>query len=426
MAASSQRATLPTRLARSDRAFSPTARVGAAFSKTVWRSIALAAFVAATAMTAQTSSALASDCPNRPDALGTSRTIVVDPAEYSRIGAMQYQHTLPLDDKEVVLTFDDGPLPPYTGRILDTLDRHCVKATFFLIGRMARAYPELARRIYNAGHTIGTHSENHPFNFAKLSPHQARQEIEQGIASTAAALGDPAAVAAFFRIPGLSRSPESEAILAERQIMVWSADFPADDWRRIGANAVVARALERLELKGKGVLLLHDIQPATVLALPRLIEELKQRGYRIVHVTPSGQDRPKTPTTPEQWVMKKSRQASSKAVASRLPAVLPKAALLPLHGLGVDWLKSLHPAIAGRQAAGARQAVPWPPVTAVAVATSAQSLPAPSLQSFGVPHPFGPKLAIRLSPSGHEKVASPAGGQSNAAPVASPVTLIEH
>lgn len=397
------------------------------FLRTVRTSLALATIAAgAMGMSAHASSALASDCPDRPDALGTSRTVIVDPAEYGRIGTMQYQQTLPLNDKEVVLTFDDGPLPPYTSRILDILANHCVKATFFVVGRMARAYPEIARRIHDAGHTIGTHSENHPFNFAKLPAHAARQEIEKGIESTAAALGDRAAVAAFFRIPGLSRSPESEAILAERQIMVWSADFPADDWRRISANAVVARALERLALKGKGVLLLHDIQPATVLALPRLLEELKQRGYRIVHVTPSGPDRPKTPTTPEQWVMKKSRQASPKAVASLLPTVLSTAVLLPLHGLGMDWLKSLHPAIVDRHAAGARQAMPWPPVTAVAVAASAQSLPAPSLQSFGVPHPFGPKLAIRLSPSGHEKVARPAGEQSNAAPVAKPVTLIEH
>jgi len=81
--------------------------------------------------------ALAGECPGHPDALGTERIIAVDPAEHARIGAMQYRETLPLADKEVVLTFDDGPLPPYTARILQTLASECVKATFFMIGRQA-------------------------------------------------------------------------------------------------------------------------------------------------------------------------------------------------------------------------------------------------------------------------------------------------
>src|SRR6187200_2565224 len=88
--------------------------------------------------------AIATDCGGRPGALGVSRTIVVDPAEHGRIGTMNYAETLPLVDKEVVLTFDDGPLPPYTNRILDVLAEHCVKANYFLVGRMARGYPDLA------------------------------------------------------------------------------------------------------------------------------------------------------------------------------------------------------------------------------------------------------------------------------------------
>ena len=85
---------------------------------------------------------------------------------------MQYTQALPLNDHEVVITFDDGPLPPYSNIILDTLASQCVKATYFLIGRMAHQYPSIVRRIYNAGHTIGTHTENHPLalqRFAALS-----------------------------------------------------------------------------------------------------------------------------------------------------------------------------------------------------------------------------------------------------------------
>src|SRR5450759_5168450 len=99
-------------------------------------------------------------CPGNPDALGTSRVLTISPSEFSQIGSMQYKQTLPLNDHEVVITFDDGPLPPYTNFILDTLASQCVKATYFLVGQMAHAYPSVVRRIYNEGHTIGTHSQD--------------------------------------------------------------------------------------------------------------------------------------------------------------------------------------------------------------------------------------------------------------------------
>ena len=81
----------------------------------------------------------AAECPGHPGALGVSRTIVLNPTEHPRLGTLQYDESLPLNDHEVVLTFDDGPLPPYTSRVLDTLAAECVKATFFLVGRMAQA-----------------------------------------------------------------------------------------------------------------------------------------------------------------------------------------------------------------------------------------------------------------------------------------------
>ncbi|MBV8752777.1 MAG: polysaccharide deacetylase family protein [Hyphomicrobiales bacterium] len=246
-------------------------------------------------------SALAADCPGNPDALGTSRVITVDPAEHPRIGAMQYHETLPLQDKEVVLTFDDGPLPPYTNRVLETLAAECVKATFFMVGRQARAFPDMVRRVYNEGHTVASHSQNHPLIFTRLPMAGAEKEIEDGRASIGAALGDERALAPFFRFPGLGRSNAIEEYLAAQGIMTWSADFLADDWRRITAQQVLTRALTRLDQKGKGVLLLHDIQPRTALALPALLKALKARGYRIVQVVPAGPDRPKTVAPPEAW-----------------------------------------------------------------------------------------------------------------------------
>src|SRR6202011_3945688 len=139
-------------------------------------------------ITVQTASA--ADCPGHPDALGTSRTLVVDPREHPRIGTMQYAETLPLEDREVVLTFDDGPLPRNSNPILDILASQCVKATFFTIGRMAKENPEGVRKLRDAGHSIGSHSQNHPLTFHKMSVDQAKQEIDDGIASVTAALGD--------------------------------------------------------------------------------------------------------------------------------------------------------------------------------------------------------------------------------------------
>ena len=221
-----------------------------------------------TCITAQAASA--ADCPGHPDALGTSRTLVVDPREHPRIGTMQYAETLPLADHEVVLTFDDGPLPRNSNQILDILASQCVKATFFTIGRMAQAYPEGVRKLRDAGHSIGTHTQDHPLGMKRMPIERARQEIDDGIASVKAALGDDAALAPFFRIPGLSRADGVEDYLASLGIQIWSADFPADDWRHISSSRVYDLAMKRLEDKGRGILLLHDIQARTVAALPRI------------------------------------------------------------------------------------------------------------------------------------------------------------
>ena len=275
------------------------------------------AFLAATGI------ADASECKGNPTAIGTSRVLTIDPTEHARVGAMQYGESLPLNDHEVVLTFDDGPLPPHTKHILDTLASQCVKATFFMIGRMANEFPGLVRRAFSAGHTIGSHSQNHPSNIQTMPTADAEKEVEDGITSITTALGDTEALTPFFRFPGFGRTAEVESYLASRGIMVWSADFPADDWTHISAQQVMARALERLERKGKGVLLLHDIQPATALALPGLLQELKRRNYRIVHVVSAGADRPKTVTEPQQWVLHASAKHFSPSRPKRSLAPRP-------------------------------------------------------------------------------------------------------
>ena len=98
-------------------------------------------FIAVAAVASGRSLAQADNCSDSPDALGTSRVLAIDPREYPKVGAMDGAVALPFSDKEVVLTFDDGPLPPYSNQILDILGAQCVKATFFLVGEMARGYP---------------------------------------------------------------------------------------------------------------------------------------------------------------------------------------------------------------------------------------------------------------------------------------------
>ena len=331
--------------------------------------------------------ALAADCPR--DALGTSRTLVVDAREHPLIGTMQYRETLPLNDGEVVLTFDDGPIPKNTYQVLDILAAQCVKATFFLVGRQAQANPEGVRKVLAAGHTVATHSQSHPMNMHRLSPDRAKAEIDDGIASVTAALGDQgAAMSPFFRIPGLARNDGIEEYTRSRGLQIWSADFPADDWRPVSSKRVYDLAMQRLAAKGKGILLLHDIQPRTVAALPRILHDLKARGYRIVHVVPATADNPATATDPQQWRM----YPTSELVAiSRWPKV-PSFAFMQHEPLPAPLLTDSYwndtglldrPQARGRGIPLPRQA-PWPRPVKFSSNDAASALPVPAAAVFDV------------------------------------------
>jgi peptidoglycan-N-acetylglucosamine deacetylase len=245
--------------------------------------------------------AAAADCDGKADALGVSRVIAVDPGEHRLVGSMQYPDTLPLADHEVVLTFDDGPSPRYTDRILAALEKECTKATFFMVGEMAKLFSEEARKVETQGHTVGTHSFRHPFTFGRMTEVQAGAEIDKGIEAVGAALENRAELAPFFRVPGFLTSKKTEAALASRGLMTWSADVPSDDWTGISSAEIVKRVMSRLEAKGRGIILMHDIHEHTVAALPDLLNELKQHGYRIVQVVPASDQVAKTETSPEQW-----------------------------------------------------------------------------------------------------------------------------
>ncbi|MET4294027.1 peptidoglycan/xylan/chitin deacetylase (PgdA/CDA1 family) [Bradyrhizobium sp. LB8.2] len=323
-------------------------------------------------LTIGSTAAVAADCPGHPDALGTSRTLVVDPHEHPRIGTMQYRETLPLKDHEVVLTFDDGPLPKYSNQILQMLADECIKATFFIIGEQAKANPEGVRKLVAAGHTVGTHSMNHPLTFDRMPLDKAEAQINGGIEWTSAAMTDPSKLAPFFRIPGLMRAEGVENLLISRGIQVWSADFPADDWRHVSSDRVYQLAIQRLEAKGKGILLLHDIQARTVAALPKIIRDLKARGYRIVHVVPSTAERPATPTTPVEWLLHPPTETTPIA---RWPAV-PNFVFAETKILSA-------PSLADVNAQTDHQ--PLLPRRTMAMANVAATLPVPGRDLFAIP-----------------------------------------
>jgi peptidoglycan/xylan/chitin deacetylase (PgdA/CDA1 family) len=232
--------------------------------------------------------ALAGDCPGNPDALGTSRTIAVDPAKSPRIGSMSYPQSLPLEPMEVVLTFDDGPQPKYTGPVLETLAHECVKATFFIIGEMAKLYPDWVQREARAGHTIGNHTQTHPRYIDKLSQERAIAEIDIGARNIEEALAPTGIkMARFFRFPGFRHTEALDQYINKQGYAAIGADFPADDWTFIGPETVLKRAMDRLEKRGSGILLLHDIHQRTATILPKLLRELKARGYKVVQMVPA-------------------------------------------------------------------------------------------------------------------------------------------
>ena len=138
------------------------------------------------ALIACTAAAQAADCP-RAGTLGTSRILAVDAAHTPRVGLKSFPQTLPLDDHEVVLTFDDGPWPPTTSRVLATLAKECVRATFFLIGKPASEHPELVRRIAAEGHTVGHHTWSHR-SLMRIKPAETTEEIDRGISAVEMAL----------------------------------------------------------------------------------------------------------------------------------------------------------------------------------------------------------------------------------------------
>jgi len=232
---------------------------------------------------------LAAPCPGNPQALGTERVLQVDVKSTPRVGRKQFPTTLPLRAKELVLTFDDGPWPGTTPKVLDTLKAECVQATFFLLGRNVEAHPQLARRALAEGHSLGHHSYSHPL-LNHLTLAKAEAEIERGIrADETAVYGKslPDGTVRLFRFPGFAASAPLLELASRHGLAVFGADVWASDWVAMSPQQELRLVLSRIERVGRGIVLFHDTKIETARMLPMLLRELKRRGYTIVHVIPA-------------------------------------------------------------------------------------------------------------------------------------------
>src|SRR5262249_12441825 len=230
--------------------------------------------------------ATAASWPGNPDALGTGRTIAVEAKSTPRVGRKQFPSTLPLQAKELVLTFDDGPWPGTTPKILDALKSECVHATFFLLGRNVAANPQLARRALADGHSIGHHSYSHPL-LDRMPIAKAEAEIDHGIATDEMALyGERRTTPAtpFFRFPGFASNGPLLDRMSERGLVVFGADVWASDWLQMTPEQELHLVLSRIARAGGGIVLFHDTKAQTAQMLPAFLREIKRRGYSIVHI----------------------------------------------------------------------------------------------------------------------------------------------
>ena len=236
-----------------------------------------------------TAATKAAECP-RPGTIGTSRILAVDATTTPRVGLKQFPQTLPLDDHEVVLTFDDGPWPATTPKVLAALAQQCVRATFFLIGRSASEHPALVRQIAAEGHTIGHHTWTHR-SLIRIPAGQTTKEIDRGISAVEMALhGEATTVPTtpFFRFPGFEATPATLNLLQSRHIVVFGADLWASDWNPMSPSQELKLMTDRLKMAGRGIILFHDPKARTAAMLPAFLDFLQSNHYRVVHVVPKG------------------------------------------------------------------------------------------------------------------------------------------
>jgi peptidoglycan/xylan/chitin deacetylase (PgdA/CDA1 family) len=224
---------------------------------------------------------------DKPDGMGLARTVEIDTTGGPAFGTEHFKQYDFLRDKEVVLTFDDGPWPENTPAVIKALTDMCVKGTFFEIGEHATWRPDISKMVVAAGMTVGSHTWSHKDLARKpyaTDIEQAKQEIEMGVSAVHMAVDGP--IAPFFRFPDLQQPADLMTYLGTRNIAIFSTDIDTFDFKMRKPDDVVKSAMTKLAKNGKGILLMHDFQHATAEALPELLRQLKAGGYKIVHMVP--------------------------------------------------------------------------------------------------------------------------------------------
>lgn len=185
---------------------------------------------------------------------------------------------LKLDNKEVILSFDDGPVPGRTDKVLTTLDQFGVKGAFMMVGQMAEMHPKLARKVAMDGNTIGSHTYRHA-NLNALSFEAAMAEVMKGEMAVTKATGTDVS---FFRFPYLAESHKLRAAIAMRDMVVMDVDIDSKDYFTGTPASVTQRTMDRLRKRGHGIILMHDIHKRTATMLPTLLSKLEAEGYKVV------------------------------------------------------------------------------------------------------------------------------------------------
>lgn len=180
----------------------------------------------------------------------------------------------------VAMTFDDGPNATLTPKLLDLLAAHHMKATFFVVGENAAAYPDILKRAVRDGHEIANHSWSHP-NLGKMGDDAVRRELQKT---------DDAIKAAIGVRPTLLRPPYGSITARQKnwihddfgyRIIIWDVD-PLD-WKRPGASVVTHRIVS--ETRPGSIVLAHDIHPPTIEAMPATFDQLQEKGFKFVTVS---------------------------------------------------------------------------------------------------------------------------------------------
>lgn len=214
--------------------------------------------------------------------------------QYRDVSKGYYARAGDVADKEIVLSFDDGPSAIYTASVLRSLKEVNAKAHFFELGKSIRQNPEVTKAVAADGHAVGTHSVTHSclantptcerLMYKVLSPTEAIAEIKGGHQAAFDTLGF---VEPFFRFPYGEVDPGLRTFLNENGVAEFNWNIDSEDWKAQTNEDLLKNTLNTIDRKGRGILLMHDIHRRTAEILPQLLAELYNRGFSVVLLQPT-------------------------------------------------------------------------------------------------------------------------------------------